>query len=70
MQDTLVIFYDGVVLVVLTNVKVVSPNKIEILDWYANVYAFERKKLNAVWTQSISVENMKYEDYQNEREVN
>ncbi len=59
------IYYDKNLLVVLTDFKMFgTPMPHEVLDWYAENYAFERKKLTGRYTDSlISVKDMKYEDF-------
>lgn len=65
MEDTFTVFYDLKVLVVLTGFDGAPlPETNKVLDWYAENYAFERKRLCGGYTHSVSVKGMKYEDFQ------
>lgn len=63
MPDCFAIFYENKILVILTGLYVPLPLPNNVLDWYANNYAFERNKLTGCYCQSISVAEMKYEDF-------
>lgn len=69
MEDTFVIYHDGRPLVTLTNLGKgkILPTRENVLDWYGRNYCFERSKLTGCFLHSISVKDMSYEDFINER---
>ena len=63
MPDTFAIFYDGALFVTLTGFRGVLPEVHKVLDYYAREYGLDRKHLSGTYVQSISVADMKYEDF-------
>jgi hypothetical protein len=63
-DDVFTIFYDGKLMVVLHQfVTGVYPLAENVLDWYAKNYAFDRKRITGCYSYSISVADVKYEEF-------
>ncbi len=64
MEDTFIIFYKRKILITLTGFKGSPfPPTENVLDWYGKNYGFEREQLTGCYSRSISVAEMKYQDF-------
>ena len=62
-MDMFAIYYDNRLLVILKNMPNVRPLPTAVLDWYAENYAFDRKKLSWSAVSDIDCAGMKAEDF-------
>ena len=63
MEDTFIVFWKGKVLIVLRNLPTLPhPSPAQVLDWFAENYAFYREDLSGCWSQSIDCKDEKYQD--------
>lgn len=60
MDTHLIVFYEEKVLITIDVGKICWSSKSQILDWYADKYAFEREKLSGVWSKQIKFEPVQH----------